>query len=69
MAIIGKKVSEAIFSKFLDGLPDDLIFSGISDFSVIAQEAGGQVMFLENGGYSIHFNNEQDMLIFLLKWR
>jgi hypothetical protein len=69
MVVISKNVSRKIFKKYLDNLPDDQVIFGMNYFAKAVSAQRGALILVPEGGYEIHFGDEQDMLIFLLKWR
>jgi hypothetical protein len=66
---VSKDVAEKMFANYLDSIPDDRVYSGMSEFYDAVLGAGGQLFMLSAGGYEMTFNCEQDLLFFLLKWQ
>lgn len=70
MAIIWRGTAGEIFNKYLnDAVPSDEVYAGMTLFDAAIKEHSGTLLFLKEGGFMISFEKEDDMLLFLLKFR
>lgn len=70
MAIIWRDTASEIFKRYLDeAVPDEEVYAGMTLFDATIKEHSGTLLFLTEGGFMISFEKEDDMLLFLLKFR
>lgn len=69
MIVLSRAVSADLYCDFLETCESyDDIARSMRGFAEKVRECGGEVCFIDVGGFEVQFSTEQDQVLFLLKW-